>query len=277
MMNFKVDADRCTGCGACVEDCPTKAIIMADGIPAVAEGGERRCLGCQHCLAVCPVAAVEVCGVRPEDCLSTKDEFPTHESMAALIKFRRACRSYHRANVAPWKLDAVLDALQFSPTGCNSRAMHFSVVDNLDAMDVIRAAFCEKLLGAINAGTLPPMMKIMQACRPMLERGEDPLLFNAPHMIIAAPHDKAPCSPLDPIIALTTFELMAQSLGLGTLWCGFAQMIIDNLCPEAKELLGIPKDHHLGAVMLFGEPSVEYYRATRPRPFGLTRVSSLSR
>jgi nitroreductase/NAD-dependent dihydropyrimidine dehydrogenase PreA subunit len=273
-MDFKVDREKCMGCGACVEDCPTEAITMVAGAPAVAEAGERKCLGCQHCVAVCPVGAVEVCGVGAQDCLS-EGELPTHAEMAALIKFRRSCRNYHRQNVAPWKIDALLDALQSSPTGCNSRAMHFSVVDDLDAMDVIRAKFIQRVLGAMNDGTLPPAMKNTLLYRPMMERGEDPLLCSAPHMIVAAPHDKAPCSAFDPVIALTTFDLMAQSLGLGTLWCEFGRMVMNQLFPEAKELLGIPKNHHLGALMLFGEPAVEYARATRPRPFGLARISSL--
>ncbi|MGX8712636.1 MAG: 4Fe-4S binding protein [bacterium] len=44
-------ADNCIGCGACARHCPSKAILMVEGKPAVNEG---RCLGCGACEYYCP-------------------------------------------------------------------------------------------------------------------------------------------------------------------------------------------------------------------------------
>ena len=43
--------DNCIGCGTCARHCPSEAIQMVDGIPAV---NEARCLGCGACEYYCP-------------------------------------------------------------------------------------------------------------------------------------------------------------------------------------------------------------------------------
>jgi len=50
-----VDVDRCTGCGACVEVCPTGAMTL---IGDAARVDEERCTGCGACADVCPVGAI---------------------------------------------------------------------------------------------------------------------------------------------------------------------------------------------------------------------------
>lgn len=48
-------AERCTGCGACVEICPAGAISPADGKVVV---DKALCRGCEACLAACPSGAI---------------------------------------------------------------------------------------------------------------------------------------------------------------------------------------------------------------------------
>ncbi len=43
--------DNCIGCGACARHCPSAAILMVDGRPAV---NESKCLGCGACEYYCP-------------------------------------------------------------------------------------------------------------------------------------------------------------------------------------------------------------------------------
>ena len=43
--------DNCIGCGACARHCPSTAIMMVDGRPAV---NESKCLGCGACEYYCP-------------------------------------------------------------------------------------------------------------------------------------------------------------------------------------------------------------------------------
>lgn len=47
--------DNCIGCGTCERHCPSQAIQMVDGLPAV---NETRCLGCGACEYYCPARPV---------------------------------------------------------------------------------------------------------------------------------------------------------------------------------------------------------------------------
>jgi Pyruvate/2-oxoacid:ferredoxin oxidoreductase delta subunit len=53
-----IDLETCTGCGTCVEWCPTDAIVLnTDG---VAERDEKACLGCGVCSRFCPEEAISL-------------------------------------------------------------------------------------------------------------------------------------------------------------------------------------------------------------------------
>ena len=54
-MAAKVDPEKCTGCGACVDECPTDAIEMKDDKAVV---NEDECVDCGACVDVCPVEAI---------------------------------------------------------------------------------------------------------------------------------------------------------------------------------------------------------------------------
>ena len=58
-----IDAERCTGCGLCVEICPAGTISL-QGEKAVVTGD--RSLSCGHCAAVCPAEAITVRAIDPE-------------------------------------------------------------------------------------------------------------------------------------------------------------------------------------------------------------------
>ena len=61
-----IDHDACvavvwplTGCARCQDECPTDAISVSGGIPAIEPD---RCVGCGRCAATCPTGAIAVAG-----------------------------------------------------------------------------------------------------------------------------------------------------------------------------------------------------------------------
>lgn len=57
-MAAKVDKDECTGCGTCVEECPTEAISLNDDDIAVVNADD--CTECGLCVDSCPTNAIKL-------------------------------------------------------------------------------------------------------------------------------------------------------------------------------------------------------------------------
>jgi ferredoxin len=55
-MAVKVDVEKCTGCGACVDVCPVEAIEIKDGKAAVSDS----CVDCGACTGECPMEALSL-------------------------------------------------------------------------------------------------------------------------------------------------------------------------------------------------------------------------
>ena len=54
MWRVKVDTERCTGCGECVDGCFVNAIALEDDKAVITAD----CRGCGRCVSTCPSGAV---------------------------------------------------------------------------------------------------------------------------------------------------------------------------------------------------------------------------
>lgn len=52
----EIDLEKCTGCGSCVELCPTGAVALVDGKVVVLRPDD--CRYCTDCETVCPSGAI---------------------------------------------------------------------------------------------------------------------------------------------------------------------------------------------------------------------------
>ncbi len=271
-LKFHIDESRCIRCGVCIRDC-APAILEFDperGIPRVIPGAEAGCTRCQHCLAVCPREAVSIFGRDPKKSIP-RGPGPAPESMLSLIANRRSVRSYRHENLDGETIDKLKEMLRFVPTGVNSHTLHFAFVDEVAVMDSFRDYVAEKISDMLADDPQNPFLTRMERYRKQFAAGHDVIFRNAPHMVVAAAKVGTPCETQDPIIALSYFELYAQSLGVGTLWCGLAQGAL-SFFPELMARLGLPEGWKASYCMLFGPANVRYPRAIQPEPVGIHSV-----
>ncbi len=262
MLNFTIDIETCIGCGQCASDCPAMIITMESNIPTIPQDLEQFCIGCLHCVAICSEESVSILDCSSEDGLPLPNEnIIDPEKLELLIKGRRSVRNYHDKNIAPATIDKLLEVASHAPSGHNDRELLYTLIDDKGILYDLRDEAFEGLEKLIKAGNLPEGMEmfvdIMEAWK---KTGTDILFRKAPHLlIVSALQDCA--SPLqDCIIALSTFEIYARSMGVGTIWNGLATLTIQQLVPSLKKRLGIPENHTIGYVMGFGYPAVQYKR-----------------
>jgi nitroreductase/NAD-dependent dihydropyrimidine dehydrogenase PreA subunit len=265
MLNFEVQEDRCNLCGLCVSDCPSRIIERnGDNLPFVSAENEGNCIQCQHCLAVCPTGAISVFDLNPDDSLPVSpDVWPGLEPMTHLLRGRRSVRKYADRNVDRELIDRLLATVANSPTGVNNRSLTFTVIDDKRELHRLREEVLAALVKAANEGRIPERFAyIQQAISAHVEHQIDVIFRGAPHLlIVSASSQSSPCPTEDVPIALAYFELLAQSAGLGTVWCGLLRLAFESV-PDLKSLVGLPQGHHYYS-MLFGHPAVHYARCVQ--------------
>jgi nitroreductase len=155
------------------------------------------------------------------------------------IKTRKSVRKYSDKPIENEKLTAVLEAGRLAPSASNRQEWRFIIVRDL--------AMRKKLVEAAN---------------------RQGFVGEAPTVIVACAETDGhimrcglPCFPIDVAIALDHITLAAVELGLGTCWIGaFDEM-------KVKEILGIPNEIRVVALMPIGYPSDPSSVEKRRLPF----------
>lgn len=268
MKTISIDKEKCVRCGLCISDCISGCIAFDnDNYPQTVD--EKRCIACQHCLAICPTGALSFADKKPEN-----SEEVEYNDILRLIKSRRSVRQYKEEEIPAETMTKLKEMLPYIPTGCNSHALHFSIVETKSAMDIIRKRVNELLVKTLSYKAIAPLLDKFSKYKDALVNGEDVIFRNAPHMVVVSSPVTAPCATVDPIIALSYFELYAQHLGVGTCWCGFAEVCL-KFFPEICEMLEIPSGYKPVYVMLFGISKVKYQRTIQPDPYKISEIKEI--
>lgn len=266
MKTIEIDREKCIHCGLCINDCISKCLSFdKDNFPQMTD--EKHCLACQHCLTICPTGALSFDGKTAEN-----SEPVNYDELLSLIKSRRSVRQYKDEEVSEETFEKLKEMLPYIPTGCNSHALHFTIVKKKSVMTELKNKTNELILNTMSV--IPPAMNKFEKYKESFEKGEDIIFRGAPHMIVVSSPIKAPCASTDPIIALSYIELYAQHLGLGTCWCGFAQVCI-KMFPEICEMIDIPSGYIPVYAMLLGYPKVKYQRTIQPEPYPISEITEV--
>ena len=252
-IRFLVDGEKCTGCGDCVADCMRRVLVIQNK-KAVVTGSN--CFGCGHCLAICKENAVKASGCDDEIWEAEgKPVFLDEVELMTHLKFRRSIRKYEDTPVEKEKIDKIIEAGRLTPTASNLQNVRYIVVQKgIDALeDEVMTQYKLKNETPVSEyhAKLPPHFN-----QDRLKRGF--LFHKAPLVIIAV----SP-SEINACLAAMSMELMAEALGLGTVYVGLFTRPA-NLNKKLRESLGVEEEEIMAACLAIGYPKVQYQR-TAPR------------
>jgi len=280
-----IDKERCTGCGLCVQICPSQAISLVNG--------KAKIIGdcsffCDHCAAICLVEAIRVTTLDDKTLkFSTfkqdKNWLPPGEfDTAGLVRLMRSRRSVRIYQDKPVSREIITDMIKIgttAPSGTNSQCWTFTIIPERRSMvefGHLVAGFYRRLNRLASRSWLRKILKLCGRgeldlyCREYYQRikegldtwekdGKDMLFHGAPTAILVGARPGASCPREDALLAAQNILLAAHAMGLGTCLIGFAVEAMKR-DKKIKSALGIPADETVYAVIVIGYPAITFQR-----------------
>ena len=244
-----VNKEKCIGCGQCVKDCPSSYLYIENGIANTNTVG---CLECGHCYAICPQGAIRMTNYDcPEEAVVLMTEISS-DTLLAAMKSRRTIRQFTDKVVEEEKIQKILEAGRYSPTGGNSQNVTYTILGSKQAE---AEAICVELF---RKGTsLPGRFKSVSE---RFKISDDFFFKGAPLVIVVSSRNNVNAG-----LASSYMEIMAESLGLGVLYSGFF-VACTKFSRKLHKLIGIPKGYKVVTCMVIGYPAVKYQRIVPRKP-----------
>ena len=174
-----------------------------------------------------------------------KKVFLDEQSFLTHLKFRRSIRNYKGTQVEKEKLEKIIEAGRLSPTASNAQNVRYMVIQNgINEIEDTVIAQYKSQAGFSSTYTFPP---------DRFKRGF--LFHNAPAIILVI----SP-SEINACLAAMNMELMAEALGLGTVYVGLFTRPA-NVNNELRASLGITEGENIAACLALGYSTVTYKRS----------------
>ncbi len=286
----KCTRTRGSSCQLCLDNCPFRAWELAEGQePRLVDN--YNCFSCYNCQVACPRNAISIVetyrveegfwttaplaeSARPPlkalDAEGSPDEW---NAMEKAVFNRRSTRNFKDKPVPETLIRRILEAGRFAPSAGNSQAWRFIVITDKVLMDEINEAVWaalktiftmyhdEEMVKQLAAGFEMSQPRVPGVYDPRLAEGgmgaiakrEYPVLLGAPCVVYILEDERAvSAGGINIGIAGQNMNLVANSLGLGVCWSGFAA--IASLVPPLAEKLGIASPWKATTALCIGYP-----------------------
>ena len=243
MKSVTIDEEKCIGCSLCVNDCPNSYLFLQENRILTNDKG---CMECGHCYAICPQGAITMVNY---DCINEEIVPMTEIDSDILLnamRSRRTIRQFKSKEVEQEKIDKILEAGRYSPTGANSQNVSYTILGSKqdEAEEICVNLFRKgKKLGS-------PFVSYLKR----INITDNFFFKGAPLVIIVSAKNG-----VDGGLASSYMEIMAENLGLGVLYSGFFVMCT-KISRKLKKLLELDKGHEVVTCMVIGYPNVKYQR-----------------
>jgi len=288
MYEITIDTELCKKDGLCATTCPVSIFQQSEKatIPIVAADHVDHCIGCGHCVAICPAGAISHSEF-PAGSVQTieTDLVPGYDSLLELMRSRRSKRAFKNKQVEREKLEQVLNAARFAPSGHNKQSTEFVVVQDPAMIDEIGKLTAKGMLklatpfknpvgkiimrivigkrGAEYVGGLAPELEKLAM---MYEEGRDLILNDPPALILfCADSVGGTFAGTNANLALHNAALAAETLGLGCFYTGFV-ITASERDDSIARLVGLPETHKIYGALAVGYPQVKFKRWPERNP-----------
>ena len=273
MAEIRIDAEKCTGCGACVDVCNvTHVYKMQEKIAVVSS--ERRCWQCGQCVAVCPVDAIEHSDFPLEDCLPVeKFSDKEIEQMNAIMQSRRSVRVFKNKPVERSVIEDLIKKASGAPSAKNRQAVDWIAVDDPDKIASLR----EKTIAVLGNAAKELRIKAedssvdeslqrqhlmyaksLEYLERRQERGEDALFYDAPVLLLVhVPEGEF--GEADAVYAGYGLMLAAHLEGLGSCQIGYFSVALRQ-DGSLQDEVGVPEGREIKLAMIIGYEKYRYRR-----------------
>ncbi len=245
MRPITINEEKCVGCSLCVYDCPNACLHLVSG---KAHFEKSACIECGHCYAICPQGAIRLSNYHCEDEPVVPMTVIDSDTLLSAMRSRRTIRHFTPQAVEAEKIQKILEAGRYSPTGGNFQNVAFTILGSRQAE---AEAICVNLFRdgqKLDAGPASFLKRIDVTIT------DDFFFKGAPLVIVVSGGDD-----VNPALASSYMELMAESMGLGVLYSGFFRACA-GISETLQNLLDLPEGHKVVTCMVIGYPSVKYRR-----------------
>ena len=286
---MKCDAELCTQCGLCIENCPFKAWETDENeVPRLKQ--DYACFSCYNCMVACPTGAISIVKpydvekgsfyetqdgplpakmpAGPKDAEGQPDEWTEVERN---ILERRSVRNFKSDPVSDHLIRRVLEAGRFAPSSGNCQPWKFIVITDTAFIKEMNETFhpifnmlystykddatvkslIQRYAQDPKPGSYDP--RIVLGGIGSIAKRDATVFPEAPVLILVACDERSIGGPqIQAGICGQNMNLAAKALGLGFCWVGFSQVI--EMIPELKEKLGLQYPWKINTAAVLGYP-----------------------
>jgi nitroreductase len=174
------------------------------------------------------------------------------------IQKRRSVRFYEPKPIPKEILTDIINAGNLAPSGCNAQGWRFVVAEN--------EAFRNKLAGLAILRYKKWMENAPQQLKDMRKeidtQAGDPVYYLAPAIIFVI--GSGMTADYDSPMVCENIMLAARSLGIGSCWVYFGQLVLDD--PEVRKALELKAEEKVYGPILLGYPKGDFPETPEKKP-----------
>ena len=172
-----------------------------------------------------------------------------------LIQSRRSTRAYKQTAVEREKLEQIVEAGRYAPSGGNSQTTHFIVIQKKEVLDKLAELVKQEFAKMeVAEGMYVSMVHSIETAK----KGTYIFHYNAPILIVTANQKDYGNNIADCACALENMMLMANALDLGSCWINQLRWLNENpVILEYLRRLGLEENERVYGALAVGDPATE--------------------